>query len=258
MCDTEPEEIQRGISLTPTIAPFEWKASDGQTYTINLIDAPGAAYFAGGMDVALSVADLAVVVVSAVDGVEVGTEAGLAAGRRGRHPEAGVHDEGGQAARRLPPRARASARLRRLRSRRPRPGEEESFHPLAELPSDTGYDYDADGSHHGCLSRWTSPPRRPSAPAGRRGDRLGVIMSNFSATCPRGEAVDAVGSSARPGAPGDPYCQEFPVLVGSAVSGVGIDRLAHFSASRPVPGGPRHHGRRARRGVDRGRRGPGR
>ena len=41
VCDTEPEEIKRGISLSPAIAPFEWTATDGKTYTINLIDRPG-------------------------------------------------------------------------------------------------------------------------------------------------------------------------------------------------------------------------
>src|SRR5665648_629961 len=74
VCDTEPEEIKRGISLSPAVAPFLWRASDGLEYTINLIDTPGYADFAGGVDAALAVADLALVVVSAVDGVEVGTE----------------------------------------------------------------------------------------------------------------------------------------------------------------------------------------
>src|SRR5665647_1713133 len=74
VCDTEPEEIKRGISLSPAIAPFLWTASDGLEYTINLIDTPGYADFAGGVDAALAVADLALLVVSAVDGVEVGTE----------------------------------------------------------------------------------------------------------------------------------------------------------------------------------------
>src|SRR5665647_1976338 len=45
VCDTEPEEIKRGISLSPAIAPFQWTASDGLEYTINLIDTPGYADF---------------------------------------------------------------------------------------------------------------------------------------------------------------------------------------------------------------------
>ena len=78
MCDTEPEEVKRTMSLSLAIAPVEWKCDDGQTYKVNLIDTPGYADFGGDVDAALSVADMAVVVVSAVDGVEVGTEAAWA------------------------------------------------------------------------------------------------------------------------------------------------------------------------------------
>ena len=46
-----------------------------RTYKVNLLDTPGYADFAGEVSAALAVADLAVLVVSAVDGVEVGTEA---------------------------------------------------------------------------------------------------------------------------------------------------------------------------------------
>ena len=74
MCDTEPEEVKRTMSLSLALAPFEWTCHGGETYKVNLIDTPGYADFAGDVDAALSVADLAVVVVSAVDGVEVGTE----------------------------------------------------------------------------------------------------------------------------------------------------------------------------------------
>src|SRR5690606_10073329 len=72
--DHEPEAIAHHISLSANLAPFEWKAPNGTVHKINLIDTPGFADFAGQVDAALAVADLAVVVVSAVDGVEVGTE----------------------------------------------------------------------------------------------------------------------------------------------------------------------------------------
>ena len=74
VCDTEPEEVKRTMSLSLALAPFEWSASDGETYAVNLLDTPGYTDFAGDVDAALSVADLAVLVVSAVDGIEVGTE----------------------------------------------------------------------------------------------------------------------------------------------------------------------------------------
>jgi elongation factor G len=69
-CDFDPEEQRRGISLSLSVAPFEWR-----DHKINLIDAPGYADFMGDVAAALRVADLAVFVVSAVDGVEVQTEA---------------------------------------------------------------------------------------------------------------------------------------------------------------------------------------
>ena len=67
--DFDPEEVKRGISLALSLAPFE---RDG--YKVNLLDAPGYADFAHDVEVALRVADLAVLVVSAVEGPEVRTE----------------------------------------------------------------------------------------------------------------------------------------------------------------------------------------
>ncbi|MGQ0431394.1 MAG: elongation factor G [Microthrixaceae bacterium] len=69
VCDHDPEEQRRGLSLSLAIAPFEWKG-----HKVNLIDTPGYADFAGDVAAALRVVDLAVFVVSAVDGVEVQTE----------------------------------------------------------------------------------------------------------------------------------------------------------------------------------------
>jgi elongation factor G len=68
--DHEPEEVKRGISVSLTLAPVEW---DG--VKINLLDAPGYADFTGDLRGAVRAADAVVVVVSAVDGVEVQTEA---------------------------------------------------------------------------------------------------------------------------------------------------------------------------------------
>jgi elongation factor G len=39
--DTEPEAVKRKISLSLSLAPFEWKATDGKTYKVNLLDTPG-------------------------------------------------------------------------------------------------------------------------------------------------------------------------------------------------------------------------
>jgi elongation factor G len=70
VCDFEPEEVKRRQSLSLAVAPFEWKG-----HHINLIDTPGYADFAAEAEAALDVADLAVLVVSAIEGVEAQTEA---------------------------------------------------------------------------------------------------------------------------------------------------------------------------------------
>ena len=66
VCDYDATEHERGISLSLALAPFEWNG-----FKINLIDTPGYADFVGDVWAALQVADLAVFVVSAVEGVEV-------------------------------------------------------------------------------------------------------------------------------------------------------------------------------------------
>ncbi len=74
VCDHEPEEVARGISVSLGVAHLDWQAPDGVTHQVTLLDTPGSPDFAGSVDAALAVADLAVVVVSAVDGVQSGTE----------------------------------------------------------------------------------------------------------------------------------------------------------------------------------------
>ncbi len=69
VCDFDPEETSRQLSVSFAIAPF---VLDG--VKVNLLDAPGYADFATDMRDALCLADLAVVVVSASDGVQAQTE----------------------------------------------------------------------------------------------------------------------------------------------------------------------------------------
>jgi elongation factor G len=67
--DFEPEEIDRGISLGLGAATFYWN-----DHRVNLIDTPGSSDFSGDARAALRAVDLALFVVSGVDGVEVQTE----------------------------------------------------------------------------------------------------------------------------------------------------------------------------------------
>jgi elongation factor G len=66
VCDYDATEHERGLSLSLALAPFDWNG-----FKVNLIDTPGYADFVGDVWAALQVADLAVFVVSAVEGVEV-------------------------------------------------------------------------------------------------------------------------------------------------------------------------------------------
>ena len=69
VCDYDPEETKRQISLSTTVAPVEYKGC-----RINILDTPGAFDFAGEVMEALRAADAAVIVCSAKDGVSVGLE----------------------------------------------------------------------------------------------------------------------------------------------------------------------------------------
>jgi elongation factor G len=241
VCDTEPEEIKRGISLSPAIAPFPWTASDGRDYLVNLIDTPGYADFAGGVDAALAVADLALFVVSAVDGVEVGTEivwqqcVELGIPRmvfvtKEDKPRADFH--------RVLDQVRATFGTGFVPLELPI-GEEEGFRGVADILSDTGYAYDPDGKHH------TEPlPDAVAEEEHRLHEEVAEeIVSGddeqleryLSGEMPSATELEtALVHEVRDGA-------EFPVLVGSALTGVGVDRLADYlcelapsPADRPV------------------------
>ena len=69
VCDYDPEEIKRQISISTAVAPLEYKGC-----RINVLDTPGAFDFSGEVVAALRAADAAVIVCSAKDGVSVGLE----------------------------------------------------------------------------------------------------------------------------------------------------------------------------------------
>jgi elongation factor G len=70
VCDFDPDEIERRASVSLALAAFEQNG-----YKVNLLDAPGYADFFGDMEAAMHGADCAIIVVSAVDGVQVQTRA---------------------------------------------------------------------------------------------------------------------------------------------------------------------------------------
>lgn len=224
----DPEEVKRGMSLSVGVAPFTWQASDGQTYKINLLDAPGYADFVGEEQAAMSVADLAIVVMSAVDGIEVGTELAwercVAAGiprlvfvNKDDKPRANFHNVlaalqskwgHGFAALELPL------------------GEEETLHGVADLLSDQAFEYDRDGHHH------TTPMPSDIVDEEHRvhDELVEEIVSGDDDQLERYLSGDVPSAAELEHTLAHEVltCTEFPVLVGSALTGVGIDRLADF------------------------------
>jgi len=217
--DFEPEEIKRHISVSMAIAPLTW-----QSHKVNLIDTPGFVDFIGEVELALDVADLAVLVVSAVEGVEVQTEAvwRLAAERgvprlifvnkldRERADFSrtldGLRDAfgGGIAPLELPIGAEAALR------------------GLVDLLGDEAITYDAGTSRTGPV-----PPEMVDAAARLRDGLIEGIVVADDGLMERYLEGDVPGPAELAGAlaVGVGAGAVFPVLCGSATNGVGLDRL---------------------------------
>lgn len=86
--DYDPEEVKRHISINMALAPFEWKGTK-----INVIDAPGFFDFYGEVASAMELADSALVLVSAVSGLEVGAEKAIAMCEKKKKPHMFVVDQ---------------------------------------------------------------------------------------------------------------------------------------------------------------------
>ena len=67
--DFDQEEIKRGYSIYTSLVPIEWRDCK-----INFIDTPGYLDYEGELRAGIAVADNALIIVSAKDGIESGTE----------------------------------------------------------------------------------------------------------------------------------------------------------------------------------------
>lgn len=81
--DYDEEEKRRKQSISLSVVPIEWK-----DHKINVLDAPGYADFYGEVKSAVRVADLGLIFVDSVAGVEVGTELAMQAVDEAKIPRA--------------------------------------------------------------------------------------------------------------------------------------------------------------------------
>jgi len=226
--DRDPEEIQRRSSVSLAVASFDWKASDGERYRINLLDTPGHPDFEAEVDAALAVADLAVLVVSAPDGLEVGSHEAwrkckdrdlprmVFVTREGKH-RANFENVVAQLTTAFGPGF--------LPIELPW-GEESAFHGVVDVLSERAHEYEPDGGHH-----VEQLPDELVAHEHEVHDRVvEEIVSGDDDLLMRyldGEEFTPIqlehtlAAEVLAGT-------RFPVLVGSGTTGIGVDRLADY------------------------------
>lgn len=231
--DFDPEEQKRGLSLSLSLVPLEWKG-----HKINLIDTPGYADFIGDVHAALRVADLAVFVVSAVEGVEVQTEAAWKLAAAMDLPRMVFVNKLDRE------RASFERTLDQLRERFGQGiaplelpiGDEADFHGVADLLTDVAFIY-RDGTGTGVVAE---VPHELQELEHQVHDGLveGIVVGDddllerfLSDDVPTFEELErALAGGVAAGA-------VFPVTCGSATTNVAIDRLADFICEiGPAPG----------------------
>jgi elongation factor G len=244
--DFEPEEVARQLSISTSLAPFTVNG-----VKVNLLDTPGYADFAGEMVTALANVDLAVVVVSATDGVQAQTEDAWRAAARLGVPRVIVINK---LDRERADFDRTLADIRATFGAGVAPvelpiGHEADFHGVIDLLDDTATHYH--------LPTGGAPVDGTVPPSGHEGpipDDLvdeehsvheqlveGIVVGDddLMERYLNGETLD-YGELEKSLAGGVASASVFPVLCCSAASGVGVDRLARLieelcpsPASRP-------------------------
>ncbi|MCI9405815.1 MAG: elongation factor G [Oscillospiraceae bacterium] len=81
VCDFDPEEIKRQVSVSLAVAPLNWKDKK-----INLIDTPGLFDFAAGMYEGVRAANNVLITLSGKSGVSVGTEKAYRMAKNAKKP----------------------------------------------------------------------------------------------------------------------------------------------------------------------------
>ena len=234
VADFDPEEQRRGISVSLALAPFEF---DG--HKVNVIDAPGYADFVGDVSAALQAADLALFVVSAVEGVEVQTEIAWKLAEQRGIPRAIFVNKLDRE------RASFSRTLDTLKERfgagvaplQLPIGEEAALTGVVELLNDVAVTY-SDGNTTGTEGE---VPADMASEEHEVHDALveGIVVGDDDLMERYlGDEKIEIDELAHALADGIASGSVFPVLCGSATKMIGVDRLAKFLVEEaPAPGG---------------------
>jgi len=222
--DFEPEETKRHLSLSLAMAPVT--VGDVK---LNVIDTPGYADFVGEVRAALSVADLAVLVVSAVEGVEPQTELGWSLAADLGLPRLVFVNKLDRE------RASFDRTLADLRDRfgagiaplELPVGEESAFRGIADLLTDSAIVYDG-----GKPSTGPIPDDLAELEHQVREQLVEGIVVGDDSLMERYLEGDVPSTAELESALAGGLAQGlvFPVVCGSAVTGVGIDRLGSLLA----------------------------
>ena len=229
--DHDQEEIRRGISVSLSMAPVEWEG-----VKINVLDAPGYADFVGDVHAAIRAVDAVLLVVSAVDGVEVQTEVAWELAAEQGLPRAILVNK--------MDRERASfdrtlEQLVQAFGTQVAPlqlpiGEEHAFAGVADLLSRRAYRYE--GGPRGAEGEWpddiagkAEPYREKLVEAVAESDDALIEKYLEQGELPEEEVVRGVKA-------GFAEARIAPVLVAAAARPVGVDRLLSFIAAEfPSP-----------------------
>ncbi|HWC33086.1 MAG TPA: GTP-binding protein, partial [Actinomycetota bacterium] len=229
--DFEPEETRKNISVSLALAPLEWRGTK-----LNVLDAPGYADFVGEMSAAMRVADAAVFVVSGVEGLEVQTQVAWSLADQLRLPRflfVNKLDRENSSFRRTLEQMREAFGLGAAPISLPL-GREHDFRGVISVIDEAAFAYDSSGNS-------TEEP----VPDDRR-ERVDEVRTNLldsgaetndellekyleSGELTRDEIVSSLHD-------GIVEATIFPVVVGSATSLIGVDRLADvLVAAGPSP-----------------------
>jgi elongation factor G len=228
--DFEPEETKRHISLSLALAPIT--VGDVK---INILDTPGYADFFGEVRAACSVADLVVVVVSAVEGIEAQTETVWNLAADMKLPRLVFVNKLDRE------RASFDRTLAALRERfgagiaplELPVGEESGFRGIADLLTDTAIIYEGGKPQPGPIPEDLADTEHEVREQLVEGIVVGddALMERYlDGDVPSSAELEATLAT------GVAQGVVFPVVCGSASTGVGIDRLASLLAEiAPAP-----------------------